>query len=192
MLPDLTAPKRQNYAEKLNAHLKWAFKTAKEASERGAAQHKRYYDQKYKCMKIEPGDLVLVRVKAFGPDHKIADRWKQTPYKVLSQLHNGPVFKLQPVDREDEGSIQVLHQNMLFPFQTIRTESDSEGEIKSFLSCFVGKDQSADGRIFQLKKKKNEWDSMHMSPLNHSVTIGLQNVVKLSSIEYAMLCDLQS
>ena len=30
-------------------------------------------------MKIEPGDLVLVRVKAFGPDHKIADRWEQSP-----------------------------------------------------------------------------------------------------------------
>ena len=56
-------------------------------------------------MKIEPGDLVLVRVKAFGPDHKIADRWEQTPYRVLSQLHNSPVFKVQPVDREDENSI---------------------------------------------------------------------------------------
>ena len=93
-LPDLTAAKRQNYAEKLKAHLKWAFKTAKETSEREAARHKRYYDHRYKCMKIEPGDLVLVRVKAFGPDHKIADRWEQTPYKVLSQLHNGPVFKV--------------------------------------------------------------------------------------------------
>ena len=65
-------------------------------------------------MKIEPGDLVLVRVKAFGPEHKIADRWEQAPYKVLSQLHNSPVFKVQPVDGEDENSIQVLHWNMLF------------------------------------------------------------------------------
>ena len=104
-LPDLTAAKRLNYAEKLKVHLKLVFKTAKETSEREAAQHKRYYDQKYKCMKIEPGDLVLVRVKAFGPDHKIADRWEQTPSKVLLQLHNGPVFKVQPADRKDEGSI---------------------------------------------------------------------------------------
>ena len=38
-------------------------------------------------MKIVPRDLVLVRVKAFGPDHKIADHWEQVPYRVLSQ-HN--------------------------------------------------------------------------------------------------------
>ena len=54
---------------------------------------------------------------------------EQTPYKVLSQLHNGPVFKVQPIDREDEDSTQMLHWNMLFPFQTIRTESDSENKI---------------------------------------------------------------
>ena len=56
-------------------------------------------------MKIEPGDLVLARVKAFGPDHKKADRWEQTPYRVLSQLHNSPVFKVQPVDGGDENSV---------------------------------------------------------------------------------------
>ena len=82
-------------------------------------------------MKIEPGDLVLVRVKAFGSDHKIADRWQQTPYRVLSQLHNSLVFKVQPVDGEDENSVQILHGNMLFPFQTIRTETDLEKEVKT-------------------------------------------------------------
>ena len=62
-LPDLTAKKRQNFAEKLKARLKWAFKVARETNDKEAARHKRYYDQEYKCMKIEPGDLVLVRVK---------------------------------------------------------------------------------------------------------------------------------
>ena len=138
-LPNLTAAKRQNYAEKLKAHLKWTFKTAKETSDREAAQHKRYYDQKYKCMKMELRNLVLVRIKAFGPDHKIADRWEQTPYIVLLQLHNGLVFKVQPVDREEEDSIRVLHQNMLFSFQTIRTESDSEGEIRASSAVLLAK-----------------------------------------------------
>ena len=36
-LPDLTAAKRQNYAQKLKVHLKWAFKTAKEVNDKEAA-----------------------------------------------------------------------------------------------------------------------------------------------------------
>ena len=123
-LPDLTGTRRQNYAQKLKACLKWAFKTAKEVNDKEAAQHKKYYDQRFKCMKIEPGDLVLVRVKAFGSDHKIADKWEQIPHKVLSQLHDSLVYKVQSLDKEGEDNIQVLYWNMLFPFQTEKIESD--------------------------------------------------------------------
>ena len=84
-------------------------------------------------MKIEPGDLVLVGVKA------LADMWEQTPYRVLSQLHNSPVFKVQPVDGEDENSIRVLHRNMLFPVQTIRAETDPEKEIKASSAVLLAK-----------------------------------------------------
>ena len=59
-LPYLTAAKRQNYAQKLKAHLKWAFKTAKEINNKEAARHKKYYDEKFKFMKIEPGDLAQI------------------------------------------------------------------------------------------------------------------------------------
>ena len=104
-LPDLTVAKKQNYAQKLKAHLKWAFKTAKDVNDKEAAQHKKYYDQRFKCIKIESGDLILVRVKVFGPDHKIADRWEQVPHKVLSQLHDNPVYKVQPLDKEGEDNI---------------------------------------------------------------------------------------
>ena len=36
-LPDLTTVKRQNYAKKLKAHLKWAFKKARETNDKEAA-----------------------------------------------------------------------------------------------------------------------------------------------------------
>ena len=36
-LPDLTATKRQNFAEKLKARLKWAFKVARETNDKEAA-----------------------------------------------------------------------------------------------------------------------------------------------------------
>ena len=132
-LPDLMTAKKQNYAQKLKAHLKWAFKTAKEVNDKEAAQHKKYYDQRFKCIKIEPGDLVLVRVKAFGSDHKIADRWEQVPHKVLSQLHGSPVYKVQTLDKEGEDNIQVLYRNMLFPFQTEKIESDIIGSSQAVL-----------------------------------------------------------
>ena len=90
MLPDIAHVSWQNYAEKLKACLKWAYKVAKENNDREAPRHKQYYDQKFKCMKIVPGDLVLVRVKAFGPNHKIAGHWEQVPYKVLSQHKGSP------------------------------------------------------------------------------------------------------
>ena len=59
-LPDLSCARHQNYAEKLKAHLKWAYKVAKETNDCEATRHKKYYNQRFKCMKIVPGDLVLV------------------------------------------------------------------------------------------------------------------------------------
>ena len=76
-LPDLSDTSRQNYAQKLKARLRWAYRKAHEVNLKESARHKRYNDQKFKCMKLEPGDTVLVRVKAFGADHKIADKWEQ-------------------------------------------------------------------------------------------------------------------
>ena len=98
-LPDLSHASHQNYAE--------------------AARPKKYYDQKFKCMKIVPGDLVLVRVKAFGPDHKIANHWEQVPYKVLSQHKGSPVYKVQPINDSGDETIHTLHRSMLFPFQSL-------------------------------------------------------------------------
>ena len=42
-----------------------------------------------------------------------------TPYHVLSQLANQPVFKVQPIDAEDDENICILHTNMLFPVQSV-------------------------------------------------------------------------
>ena len=63
MVPDITHASHQNYTEKLKAHLKWAYKMARENNDQEAARHKQYYDQKFKCMKLIPGDLVWLRLK---------------------------------------------------------------------------------------------------------------------------------
>ena len=88
-------------------------------------------------MKIESGDLVLVRVKAFGPDHKIVNRWEQNPYKVLSCHTNTPVYKVQPVGAEDDNSIHTLHRNMLFPFQSLREDNHTETQNQALINANI-------------------------------------------------------
>ena len=74
-----------SFVGQLKKTLEQAYSLAREIDKEQMARHKRYYDQKHKCMKVEPGDLVMVRIKAFGRDHKIADKWEAVPYRVLNQ-----------------------------------------------------------------------------------------------------------
>ena len=88
-----------------------------------------------RCMKLKPDDLVMVQVKALTGDHKIADEWEDTPHRVISQLNDQPVFRVQPMDAIADNNIKILHRNMLFPLQS-NVESDIEvtnGEENSTL-----------------------------------------------------------
>ena len=112
----------QNYAKKLQARLKWAYQKAQENSQKESEHHKKYYDQRMRCTSLKLDDLVLVHAKALSGDHKIVDQWEDIPHQVLSQLADQPVFRVQPVD--DDENIRLLHRNMLFPIQSA-TDSDS-------------------------------------------------------------------
>ena len=63
-------------------------------------------------MKLGINDIVLVRIKAFGNERKVADKWEKHPYCVVEQLPNRPVFKVQNLD--DMLKFHTLHHNMLF------------------------------------------------------------------------------
>ena len=67
-------------------------------------------------------------MKAFGPDHKIVDHWEQVPYKVLSQHQDSPVYRVQPINNNSDGSIHTLYRNMLFPFQSLR-ENETQQNV---------------------------------------------------------------
>ena len=64
---------QQNYAQKLYSKLQWAYQKAQENNKKESEHHKKYYDWRMRCMKLEPDDLVMVRVKALTGNHKIAD-----------------------------------------------------------------------------------------------------------------------
>ena len=64
---------QQSYAQKLCCRLQWAYKRAQENSRRESECHKKYCDQRVRCMELKPDDLVMVRIKALTGDPKIAD-----------------------------------------------------------------------------------------------------------------------
>ena len=120
--PDIVAVSTENYVQKLQKRLKWAFNKALEVIEKQRIKYKNHYDKKVCCTKLEPGNLVLVRQKAFLGKHKIQDRWENEPYTVLEKVRpDAPIFR---VARDGETKSRTLHRNMLLPLLQ-RVESDS-------------------------------------------------------------------
>ena len=91
-------------------------------------------------MSLRPDDLVLVHAKAPSGYHKIIDQWENKQYRVLSQLDDQPVFRVQPVDAVTDENMRVLHRNMLFPIQTVTdhdliiTNTESENKDKKHVA----------------------------------------------------------
>ena len=109
-----------NFVGQLKKTLEQAYNLAQEVNSEQMGRHKRYFDQKHRCMKVEPGDLVMVGIKAFGRDHKIADKLETVPYRVLNQNGWKPVFMVQSIKGTGDKNVKTLHRNMLFPkFTTI-------------------------------------------------------------------------
>ena len=104
--------------------LDWAYKTADEVSKKESEYFKKWYDQNVRCTKLELGDLVLVRQKAFKGKHKVSDKWENTPYHVIEHVgRHLPVYKVQLIGETTK--FRILHRNLLFPL-AMRNESDGK------------------------------------------------------------------
>ena len=119
------------FVKQLKQTLGRAYEIAKEVSNDQMGRYKKYFDQKHRCMKVEPGDLVMVRIKAFGRDHKIADKWESVPYRILNQNGKKPVFMVQSVKESGTRNIRTLHRNMLFPLSTKQYKNILEQNIRT-------------------------------------------------------------
>ena len=117
-LPEISDKIQKNFILKLEAQLKWAFKTAKEHDEKEMARHKHYHDCKMHCIRLEVGDQVSVCIKTFSTVHKIADKWENDPYIVEEHMRGKPVCKVKPVQNVAGTKSRILHRNMLYPLMS--------------------------------------------------------------------------
>jgi hypothetical protein len=60
------------------------FHLATEAAQKAREKQKEGCDIRIRGAVIKPGDRVLVKVVSFDGKHKLADRWEQDPYIVVS------------------------------------------------------------------------------------------------------------
>ena len=66
---------------------------------------------------------MLIRLNKFGTDHKIADKWEQDPWEVLSQTDDSPLLTIRNVTTNE---IRELHRNMLFPLRLVDPDSPQQ------------------------------------------------------------------
>lgn len=107
-----------SYVQGLRDRLKESYVIATRAAEKARQTQKGQYDVRARGATLEVGDRVLVRILAFEGKHKLADKWEEDPYVVLSQPNDGiPVFVVQ---REDAtGRKRTLHRNHLLPISSL-------------------------------------------------------------------------
>ena len=118
----------QKYVERLQNRLTWAYAKAKEVNDKEIERNRRRNNRNLRCSKLEKGDHVLVRQKAFKTKHKIQDRWENTIYEILEKVDkNLPVYRVR--NTEKESVERILHRNMLFPLVN-RHESDLIGDVQ--------------------------------------------------------------
>ena len=111
--PDIIASTSHGYIQKLQRRLEWAYKTANVINQKESECSKKWYDWNVKCTKLEPGDLVLVRQKAFKGKCKISNRWENIPYHVIQCIGGHlPVYKVQLVGETTR--FRVLHRICCF------------------------------------------------------------------------------
>ena len=83
-----------SYVDRLLSKVDVAFQKARENIVRDAVQRKQYHDKKVRCHDLKAGDIVLVRRNLFDSQYKIADKWEENPYEVISQMDDSPVFRI--------------------------------------------------------------------------------------------------
>ena len=101
------------YVDWLQRRLAHAYEKAKIFADKESDRQKALFDRKSKDLRLEPGDLCLVRKTAWKFRHKIQNRWQDDDYVIISQPNfDIPVFVVRNTKTDQE---KTLHRNLLLP-----------------------------------------------------------------------------
>ena len=85
----------------LKNRLNVAYKLATDISRKSQLHQKHNYDLKVRGNKVEIGDRVLVKAVRFDGKHKLANKWEEFLYIIISQPNPSiPVYEIKREDNE--------------------------------------------------------------------------------------------
>ena len=114
-----------SYVERLLNKIDIAFQRARENIAQDAVQRKQYHDKNVRCHDLKESNIILVCRNLFDSQYKIADKWEEEPYRVVSQMDDTPVYRIKAMDNPNAPT-RVLHRNMLHPACSV---CDDEGTL---------------------------------------------------------------
>ena len=101
------------YVDWLQRHLAHVYEKARTFADKESDRQKALSDRKSKDLRLEPGDLCLVRKTAWKSRYKIQNRWEDDDYVIISQPNcDIPVFVVRNTKTDQE---KTLHRNILLP-----------------------------------------------------------------------------
>ena len=121
----------RTYMDRLIHKMEWAFEKAKENIAKDKVSRKKYHDKTVRCHRVEVGDLVLLRDKNLKSNYKIADKWEDGVYEVLSRREEVPVFAIRKLGSKE---IHVVHRNMIHPAHSVIRDKEPVGGRVTALS----------------------------------------------------------
>ena len=123
---------KSKYVDRLQRRLAHAYKTAKTFTDKESSRQKALFDKRSKDLRLEPGDLCLVKKTAWKARHKIQNRWEDDLYVILSQTNEDiPVYTIRNTDTSVE---KTLHRNLLLPLgYSLHVQIPDEEEEQIFI-----------------------------------------------------------
>ncbi|KAK3089987.1 hypothetical protein FSP39_008245 [Pinctada imbricata] len=120
---------KTKYVESFQKKLKKSYDIVQVSTAKAKERQKIHYDSKTRGAVLQTGDRVLVKILAFDGKHKLANKWEEDPYKILSKPN--PDIPVYIVQKENgEGRKRTLHRNNLLPLNIDFNETSTEKSRK--------------------------------------------------------------
>ena len=117
------------YVQSLRQSLKEAMGVAQASASKQLRRHAELYNRRVRGAPVEVGDRVLLANKGERGKRKLADRWEDATYLVISVNVDSHTFKIQ---HDSTGDVKTVHRNLITPVSFLPLPDAVSGDDQDF------------------------------------------------------------